>query len=68
MNFITTYHPQLDGKKERVIQVIEDMLRMYLMDNPSNWEDYLHLVDLSYNNVYQYSLKMGPFEALYDRK
>jgi transposase InsO family protein len=68
MNFSTTYHPQSDGKTERVNQVIEDMLRMYVMDKPSKWEDYLHLVEFSYNNGYQDSLKMSPFEALYGRK
>ena len=25
-------------------QVLEDMLRMYVMDKPTKWEDYLHLV------------------------
>jgi hypothetical protein len=68
LNFSTTYHPQSDGKTERVNQVIEDMLRMYVMDKPSKWEDYLHLVEFSYNNGYQDSLKMSPFEALYGRK
>jgi hypothetical protein len=68
LNFSTTYHPQIDGKIERVNQVIEDMLRMYVMDKPSKWEDYLHLVEFSYNNGYQASLKMSPFEALYGRK
>jgi hypothetical protein len=34
LNFSTTYHLELDGKTERVNQVIEDMLRMYLMDKP----------------------------------
>jgi hypothetical protein len=48
--------------------VIEDMLRMYVMDKPSKWEDYLHLVEFTYNNGYQASLKMSPFEALYGRK
>jgi hypothetical protein len=68
LNFITTYHPQSDGKTKRVNQVIEDMLRMYVIDKPSKWEDYLHLVEFSYNNGYQASLKMSPFEALYGRK
>jgi hypothetical protein len=68
MNFSTTYHPETDGQTERVNQVIEDMLRMYVMDKPSKWEDYLHLVEFSYNNGYQASLKMSPFEALYGRK
>jgi hypothetical protein len=44
------------------------MLRMYVMDKPSKWEDYLHLVDFAYNNEYQASLRMSPFEALYGRK
>jgi hypothetical protein len=37
LNFSTTYHPETDGKTERVNQVIEDMLRMYVMDKPSKW-------------------------------
>jgi hypothetical protein len=48
--------------------VSEDMLRMYVMDKPSKWEDYLRLVEFSYNNGYQTSLKMHPFEALYGRR
>ena len=44
LNMSTTYHPQTDGQTKRVNQVIEDMLRMYVMDQPSKWEDYLHLV------------------------
>jgi hypothetical protein len=67
-NFITAYHYESDGKIERVNQVIEDMLRMYVMDNSDKWEDYLHLVEFAYNNGYQESLKMSPFEALYGRK
>jgi hypothetical protein len=48
--------------------MIEDILRMYVMDKPSKWEDYLHLVEFAYNNGYQSSLKMNTFEALYGRK
>jgi transposase InsO family protein len=39
-NFSMTYHPYLDGKTERVNQVIEDMLRMYVMDKTSKWGDF----------------------------
>ena len=39
-----------------------------MIDKTSKWEDYLHLVEFSYNNGYQASLKMSPFEALYGRK
>jgi hypothetical protein len=68
LNLSTTYHPESDGQTERVNRVIEDMLRMYVMDKPSKWEDYLHLVEFAYNNGYQTSLKMSPFESLYDRR
>ena len=44
LNFSTAYHLQTDGQMERVNQVLEDMLRMYVMDKPTKWEDYLHLV------------------------
>jgi hypothetical protein len=68
MDFSTTYHLESVGQTERVNQVIEDMLRMYVMDKPSKWEDYLHLVEFYYNNGSQASLKMSPFEALYGRR
>ena len=65
LNLSIAYHPQTDGQIERVNQVIEDMLRMYVMDQPSRWESYLYLVEFAYNNGYHASLKMSPFEALY---
>jgi transposase InsO family protein len=68
LNFSKTYYPRSNGKIERVNQVIKYMLRIYVMDKPSKWEDYLHLVEFAYNNGYQYSLKMSPFESLYGRK
>ena len=64
----TPYRPQTNGKTERVNQVIEYMLRMYVMDQPYKWEEYLHLVEFSYNNGYHSSLKMSPFEDMYGRK
>ena len=45
--------------------MLEDMLRMYVMDKPSKWEDYLHLVEFAYNNGQQTSSGMSPYEALY---
>jgi hypothetical protein len=41
---------------------------MYIMNRPSKWEEYLHLVEFAYNNGYQATLKMSPFEALYGRR
>jgi hypothetical protein len=66
--FSTVYHPQTDGKTKRLNQVLEDMLRMHVMHRPRKWENYLPLVEFSYNNGYQESLKMSPFEDLYGRQ
>ena len=48
--------------------MLEDMLRMYVMDKPTKWEDYLHLVEFAYNNGQQASLGMSPYESLYGRR
>jgi hypothetical protein len=64
----TAYHPQIDGQTEIVNQILEDMLSMHVMDQPKKWEDYLPLVEFPYNNGYQESLKMSPFEDLYGRQ
>ena len=38
------------------------------MEKLGKWEDYLHLVEFSYNNNFQVFAGMGPFEILYGRK
>jgi hypothetical protein len=48
--------------KHETNRIIEDMIRMYVMDRPSKWEDYIYLVEFFYNNGYQASFKMSPFE------
>ncbi|KAG8485711.1 hypothetical protein CXB51_019027 [Gossypium anomalum] len=57
-----------DGQLERVIQVLEDMLRCCVLEFQGSWEKYLPLVEFAYNNSYQSSLKMEPYEVLYGRK
>ncbi|KAG8498807.1 hypothetical protein CXB51_005706 [Gossypium anomalum] len=68
LNFSTAFHPQTDGQSERVIQILEDMLRCCVLEFQGSWERYLPLVEFAYNNSYQTSLKMAPYEALYGRK
>lgn len=43
------------------------MFKACLLDFQGSWEDHLPLVEFSYNNSYQASLQMDPFEALYGR-
>ena len=63
----TTFHPQTDGQSERTIHVLEDMLRAYVLDHKGSWEEHLPLVEFAYNNSYQASIQMAPYEALYGR-
>jgi transposase InsO family protein len=42
--FSTAYHPQTNGKTERVNQLLEYMMRMHVMHQPKKWKDYLPLV------------------------
>ena len=44
------------------------MLRAYVLKYGSDWGKSLTHIEFSYNNSYQASLKMSPFEALYGRK
>ncbi|GMI64755.1 hypothetical protein HRI_000144800 [Hibiscus trionum] len=68
LNFSTSYHPQSDGQSERVIQVLEDMLRCCVIEFQGSWEKHFPLVEFAYNNSYQASIQMAPYEALYGRK
>ena len=63
----TACHPQTDGQSERTIQVLEDMLQACVLDHKGSWEKHLPLVEFAYNNSYQVSIQMAPYEALYGR-
>ena len=61
------FHPQIDGQSKRTIQVLEDMLRACVLDLKGSWEEHFPLVEFAYNNSYQASIQMEPYEALYGR-
>src|SRR4051812_22604930 len=44
------------------------MLRACVIEYESKWEDCLPFAEFSFNNSYQASLQMAPFEVLYGRK
>ncbi|RVW22847.1 Transposon Ty3-I Gag-Pol polyprotein [Vitis vinifera] len=63
----SAFHPQTDGQSEKVIQILEDMLRACVMDFKGNWVEHLPLIEFAYNNSFQSSIGMAPYEALYGR-
>jgi hypothetical protein len=62
----SSYHPQTDGQTEQVNQIIEDMIRVCVLNDGSKWDQHLPLIEFSYNNSYLESIKVSPFEALYE--
>jgi transposase InsO family protein len=64
----SAYHPQTSGQTERVNQILEGMLQVCVLEFSQKWEDCLPFAEFSYNNSYQESIKMAPFEALYRRR
>jgi transposase InsO family protein len=68
LNFSSAYHPQTNGQTERVNQVLEDILRACALKDNQSWDKCLPYAEFSYNNSYQESIKMAPFEFLYGRR
>jgi hypothetical protein len=58
----------MNGQTERVNQILEDMLRAYVLEHQGSWDQNLSWAEFMYNTSYQDSLKMAPFEMLYGRR
>ena len=67
LSMSAAFLPQTDGQSEWTIQILEDMLRACVLDLKGSWEEHLPLVEFTYNNSYQASIPMAPYEALYGR-
>ena len=61
------FHPRTDCQLKRTIEVLEDMLQACVLDLKDSWEKHFPLVEFAYNNIYQASIHMAPYEALYWR-
>ncbi|KAA0053352.1 pol protein [Cucumis melo var. makuwa] len=67
LDFNIVFHLQTDGKTERLNQILENMLRAYVLEFLGSWDSHLHLMEFAYNNSYKATIGMTPFEALYSR-
>ena len=47
--------------------MLENMLRECVLDHKGSWKEHFPLVEFAYNNSYQASIQMAPYEALYGR-
>ena len=64
----TTFHSQTDGKAERTIHTLEDMLWACVIDFRANWDEHLPLIEVAHNNNYHSNIGMEPFGAHYVRR
>ena len=55
----------MDGQTKRANQVLKDMIRAYVSDKQTNWEDYLPILEFGYNSAKHVSTKFSPFMLMY---
>ncbi|MBW0571705.1 hypothetical protein O181_111420, partial [Austropuccinia psidii MF-1] len=63
----TAYHPETDGEKERVKQILEQYLWMYISYHQNDWNTWVPLAEFAYNNSDHSSAKQSPFFTVYGR-
>ncbi|MCO5579392.1 hypothetical protein L7F22_033247 [Adiantum nelumboides] len=64
LQFSSSFHPQTDGQSEIANSVVLDLLKSYISDQKTQWERYLPLVELAYNNTIHSSTGKAPFEIV----
>jgi hypothetical protein len=66
LSFSLAYHLYTDDQTERTNQILDDMLRACALKYGKSWDKSLPYAKFLYNNSYQTSIEMAPFEALYE--
>jgi hypothetical protein len=61
----SAYHPQTNGQTEVINRCVEQYLRCFVHQWPTQWCSYLPWVEYWYNTTYHNSTGMTPFQALY---
>ncbi|XP_070015995.1 uncharacterized protein [Nicotiana sylvestris] len=50
------------------VPILKDMLRACILEFGDSWDAYLPLAEFAYNNSFQSSIQMAPYEALYGKR
>ena len=62
-NLSTAYHPETDRQTERVNQILEQYLCIFVNYQQDNWEHLLPLAEFAYNNTQHSATSVTPFFA-----
>lgn len=57
----SAYHPQTDGQTEVVNKCLEQYLRSFSADRPTEWLDWLYLAKFWFNTNYHSATKLTPY-------
>ncbi|GJP49632.1 hypothetical protein CLOM_g8818, partial [Closterium sp. NIES-68] len=60
LQFSYAYHPQTDGQTERTNQTMDQLIRTNCPD-PARWEEFLPMLEFSYNNAPSATTNHSPF-------
>ncbi|MBW0507973.1 hypothetical protein O181_047688 [Austropuccinia psidii MF-1] len=63
----TAYHPETDGQTERINQILEMYLQLHVSYHQDDWNKWLPLAELAYNDSDHSSTKQLPFFTVYGR-
>ncbi|MBW0463352.1 hypothetical protein O181_003067 [Austropuccinia psidii MF-1] len=63
----TAFNPETDGQTERVNQILEQYIHIYVSYHQDCWYTCLPLVEFAYNNAEHSSTKQSPFFTIYGR-
>ncbi|KAL8131129.1 hypothetical protein AgCh_007165 [Apium graveolens] len=61
----TSYHPQTNGRTNRLNRSLEQYVRAMTSSRPKNWTKWLSLAEWWYNSTHNSAIKMSPFEVVY---
>ena len=59
------YHPQTVGQTKVVNKCLEQYLRSFSADRPTEWSEWLCLAEYWFNTNYHSATKITPYEAVY---
>jgi len=60
----SSYHPQIDGKTERINTLLEDYLQHYVTTHQKDWPELLDIAQFSYNVQKSSATWYNPFELV----
>ncbi|MBW0496465.1 hypothetical protein O181_036180 [Austropuccinia psidii MF-1] len=66
-DILIALHPKIEGQRERVNQILEQYLWMYVSYHQDDWHTWLPLAEFAFNNAELSSTKQSPFFTIYER-